>query len=82
MSDTSALFDTLLRRITASFAEQPDKPEETPEGTVKALWLAAAGTPVAIEATADATLPSLDAAQAAALACGSSFHQSGFSPAS
>lgn len=67
MSDTSALFDTLLRRITASFADQPDKPEETPEGTVKALWLAAAGAPVAIEAAADAKLPPLDAAQTAAL---------------
>jgi release factor glutamine methyltransferase len=60
-------FPVLLNRIAASFARLPDKPEETPEGTVKALWLAAAGAPCSIEAAEAATLPALDAAGMATL---------------
>ncbi|BCW90755.1 Release factor glutamine methyltransferase [Alphaproteobacteria bacterium SO-S41] len=64
MSGNPDLFETALREIGASFARQPDKPEETPEGTVKALWLAAAGTPLSVEAASEVALPLLDETQA------------------
>ena len=67
MSDTSDSFDRLVRRVAASFAGLPDKPEETPAGTVSALWLAAAGMPCSVEAAAERPLPSLDDAHMAAL---------------
>lgn len=38
----------------------PDKPEETAEGTLRALWSAAAGTPLSVEAARDAALVPLN----------------------
>jgi release factor glutamine methyltransferase len=40
-----------------------DKPEETVESTLKALWLTAAGDPKSVEAAAISELPSLDPEQ-------------------
>jgi len=41
----------------------PDKPEETPESAMRALWFRAAGLPVSVEAAAEQLLPALSAAQ-------------------
>lgn len=67
MTDQPAALQALSDRLAASFAALADKPEETPEGTARALWLAAAGLPVSVEAAAAAALPSLDADQSSAL---------------
>ena len=40
----------------------PDKPEETPDTTLRALWHLVAGNAMSVEAAARATLPTLDAA--------------------
>ena len=45
----------------------PDKPEETPDTTLRALWYAAAGQPKSAIAAGDGELPALDAAAAARL---------------
>lgn len=50
-----APYDTLLREVEASFTPLPDKPEETPQYILEALWKAAG------KATSDAPLPDLDA---------------------
>ena len=36
-------YHALLRRICAFWQSLPDKPDETPEAVLRALWLAAAG---------------------------------------
>jgi len=41
----------------------PDKPEETPESTLKALWMLAAGSSRSAERALTATLPELDSEQ-------------------
>jgi release factor glutamine methyltransferase len=38
----------------------PDKPEETPEGVLCALWATACGAPVSVDRAVDAPLPALD----------------------
>jgi release factor glutamine methyltransferase len=45
----------------------PDKPEETPEASLRALWLVAAGRPMSVVAAASADLPSLDESAVARL---------------
>ncbi len=50
-------------RIASAVRFLPDKPEETAESTIRALWLTASGTPVSAEAAMEATLPELDADQ-------------------
>lgn len=40
-----------------------DKPEETPESTLRALWLKAAGTPVSAKKAMQTPLPQLTAQQ-------------------
>ena len=67
MTDRTAALAALAARLAASFAGLADKPEETPEGTARALWLAAAGVPVSVEAAASAALPELGAEGTAAL---------------
>lgn len=52
-----ALFDRTVARLRDA-AFSPDKPEETPETTARALWLAAAGRPCAVSHAAD-PLPAL-----------------------
>ncbi len=45
----------------------PDKPEETPESAMRALWFRAAGSSVSAEAAAEQLLPALSASQQATL---------------
>jgi release factor glutamine methyltransferase len=52
----------LQERLAATVTFLPDKPEETPESTAKALWLVAMGQPCSVLQAQQATLPPLDAA--------------------
>jgi release factor glutamine methyltransferase len=61
------LYDALLAGLMAGWLGLPDKPEETPEGTLHALWHAAAGNSLCVEHAAGAPLPSLCEARVAAL---------------
>lgn len=56
----TARFARVVERL-ASAAYSPDKPDETPETTARALWWAAAGTSTGV-APASTPLPQLDAA--------------------
>ncbi len=56
----SPLFEELLGQITLGLNTLPDKPEETPESTLCALWHTAGQAPKSAEAACDATLPVLD----------------------
>ncbi|HJT97028.1 MAG TPA: peptide chain release factor N(5)-glutamine methyltransferase [Rhodanobacteraceae bacterium] len=60
-------FATLRDRLAAGTTMLPDKPEETPEASLRALWLAAAGRPMSVVAAASADLPPLDDAGLARL---------------
>ena len=53
----TALFDQAVARLRDT-AFSPDKPDETPETTARALWLAAAGRPCAVSSATD-PLPAL-----------------------
>jgi release factor glutamine methyltransferase len=55
----ATLRDELARRLDLL----PDKPEETPESTLRALWLTAAGQPVSPEKAATVELPILSVNQ-------------------
>lgn len=55
------LFDQLLKGISASFEALPDKPEETPESVLRALWMTATGQPASAERAMQSTLARLDA---------------------
>jgi release factor glutamine methyltransferase len=52
----------LLQEVQRFWAPLPDKPEETPEGLLRALWHTACGAPVSVERAAPAQLPALDGA--------------------
>jgi release factor glutamine methyltransferase len=70
MSDAAADNPSgLLARVRAivepSWTPLPDKPEESLERTLRALWLAAADAPRAVERCDDVELPALDPAAAA-----------------
>jgi release factor glutamine methyltransferase len=54
------LFSMLLKKLAASWSAQPDKPEETPESTLKALCFAAAGNPVSVIRASQEKLPAMD----------------------
>ncbi len=56
---TSALFDYLLLEINDGWQPLDDKPEETPENTLRALWHLACGEPKAVEYCCDDYLPDL-----------------------
>ncbi len=55
------LYDELLDSVTRQLAALPDKPEETPASTLRALWLLAAGLSMSTAAATDAPLPLLTA---------------------
>lgn len=68
--DPDAVFADLLSEIRSFWSPLPDKPEESPEGILRALWLTAGGTPTSVqkaapdagrEAAAAADLPALGA---------------------
>jgi len=55
-----AMYARLRDRLAAGAAALPDKPEETPDTTLRALWFLAAGQPKSVVAAASGDLPSLD----------------------
>jgi release factor glutamine methyltransferase len=60
----TAGFGFLLAEVEQFWTSLPDKPEETAEGVLRALWLTAAGMPVSVERAAGMALPPLDDAAA------------------
>jgi release factor glutamine methyltransferase len=54
-------FTALLAELTGTLQTLPDKPEETADSTLRALWHAAAGSPKSAELAAITELPGLDA---------------------
>lgn len=62
MRDTP-LFEELSALIVAKLKTLPDKPEETDESTLCALWQAAAGTPMSAELALTRELPELSPSQ-------------------
>jgi release factor glutamine methyltransferase len=63
----SDVFARLCDRLGAGWSPLPDKPEETPESTLRALWYTAAGEPRSAQAARLGDLPALDGAALAAL---------------
>ena len=62
MSERAAQFATWLQRLDDRLRPLPDKPDETPEATLTALWHLAGGHPLSLEAAMTApALPVLDA---------------------
>ena len=59
-SSHSNTYEQLLGEVKASWKPLPDKPEETAEGVLNALWLTAAGVPTSVENAAGKPLPELD----------------------
>jgi len=55
-----ALYDELLGTLSASLSVLPDKPEETPESCLRALWLKASGKAVSAASAMNASLGHLD----------------------
>jgi release factor glutamine methyltransferase len=55
------VYRNLRDRLDGTLQFLPDKPEETVDSTLRALWLAAAGTPMSAEAASGSDLPALDA---------------------
>lgn len=60
-------FSDLVDRISSAWSGLADKPDETPESTVRTLWQLAAGNPVPPAQTIPQTLPRLTAGQSQAL---------------
>jgi release factor glutamine methyltransferase len=61
--DNAELFASLLAFLTDSWQGLPDKPEETPETTVKALWCTAADDPCCAARATRVALPPLSEAE-------------------
>ena len=61
MDTESLLFHDMGTRLTAGLSLLPDKPEETPDSTLRALWHAAADAPVSVQKAVALALPTLDA---------------------
>lgn len=55
------IFNQYLTQLSKNISILPDKNEETPVNTLKALWLAAAGTPVSVVKAEGYELPELSA---------------------
>lgn len=66
LTDTE-LYQALLTELQAGWQGLPDKPEENPEATLRALWSRAAGEPLSVARAAGAPLPELDDAGLALL---------------
>ena len=60
---TASLYQTLLEALAKQLRFLPDKPEETPDSTLQALWHTAAGAPLSAVLAARTPLPQLDAGQ-------------------
>ena len=61
MAAETALFRDMNIRLTTGLSLLPDKPEETSDNTLRALWHAAANTPVSVQKAGALPLPALDA---------------------
>jgi release factor glutamine methyltransferase len=61
-STTSDRYSAAVALLADGWQPLEDKPEETLEGTVRALWLAAAGEPRPVRDVAGVSLPALDQA--------------------
>jgi release factor glutamine methyltransferase len=57
----NTLYSDLLQRFGTELKFLPDKPEEAPESTLRALWHTASGSPRSAEAAMEGSLPELDA---------------------
>jgi release factor glutamine methyltransferase len=60
-------FSDLLQEVRGFWTPLPDKPEETPEGVLAALWSTASGAPVSVDRAPRERLPALDEAATARL---------------
>ncbi|MGQ4490553.1 HemK family protein methyltransferase [Streptomyces sp. SAS_281] len=60
-------YERAVERLREQAAFPPDKPDEDPRSTARALWFAAAGVPRAVTAAPDAPLPVLTPDQETAL---------------
>ena len=49
MAEAATTFNDLLREVQGFWAPLPDKPEESAEGLLCALWCTASGSPVSID---------------------------------
>src|SRR5260221_9037078 len=58
----STTFSDLLQEVERFWTPLPDKPEETPERLLSALWSTACGAPVSADRAVPAALPVLDEA--------------------
>jgi release factor glutamine methyltransferase len=56
------LYSRSLERISQALTFLPDKPEETPQSTLRALWFTASGSPRSAEGAMAGELPALDPA--------------------
>ncbi|TMH68212.1 MAG: methyltransferase [Betaproteobacteria bacterium] len=56
----STTFNDLLQEVQRFWTPLPDKPEETPERLLSALWSTACGAPVSVDRAPQASLPALD----------------------
>jgi release factor glutamine methyltransferase len=61
-SSASTTFSAFLQEVQRFWTPLPDKPEETPEGVLAALWSTACGSPLSVDRAVNATLPALDEA--------------------
>jgi release factor glutamine methyltransferase len=60
-------FETQLAELRRGWVGLPDKPEENPESTLRALWLTAAGEHCSVELASRRELPELDPRSRASL---------------
>src|SRR5512138_3324514 len=56
----SPTFSDLLQEVQRFWTPLPDKPEETPERLLSALWSTACGSPVSVDRARQDGLPALD----------------------
>jgi release factor glutamine methyltransferase len=61
MAEAATTFKDLLREVQGFWTPLPDKPEESAEGLLCALWSTASGFPVSIDRAGQASLEPLDA---------------------
>lgn len=61
--EKTLLFKELLSQLKSGIRLLPDKPEETPESTLKALWFKAFGTPISVKLVNHQPLPVLNEEQ-------------------
>ena len=58
--NSTPLYKELFARVSSELKTLLDKPEETPEGTLNALWHAAAGEPKSVQLSNEFELPHLN----------------------